>query len=269
MKKIVYEAKNFEESSIRIKEGQFPLPETTVFYIIGLTFTPEKNKSREEIENEGLKSYTGDFRTPFIADSEEVFLHHFFRRDYQKNIDLLHILTLKDVESLKKCEVNENLCSGKSFLSNLFMKKTDCLIFVKEDALKERLYVSLTYTDESDKEKYILDMSKKGWMAYLCESEKNVNNMFEEMNEAIKGSERFYPSFYASNPALWVHEKIDLKDHLSPEEIEELQNDIEYQKELKETEIENKKYRERKEKNESYDTNKAITYQRLTGFKYI
>lgn len=269
MKKITYNLKEvFKENSTVIKDERQPFPQNVIFYIIGLIFEPEKGKTRKQVEEEGLKIYKGELRTPFIADNEYVFLNNFFKRGYHKNIDLLHILTNKEVNNIINLSVKEDLQESKSFFKSLFEKKEDYLIFLKEDNLKERNYVKITYNNKAEKEKYILKMQEKGWLAYFCESDKNVKRMNFEMKEAQKKNEKYFPSFYASNPANWLYEKIDIHKYLSDEDIQELNEDKEYQRENEEIKKINEEYREKNKLNDSHDENEKITYHRLTGFKY-
>lgn len=270
MKKINSSVDDFSKESIVIDEEVRPFPEKTIFYVIGLVFRPLKdNLTRYEIENEGLKKYTGELRSPLIADNEKVFLHNFFKNNHNK-VDLLHILNWQDVKQLKEISETIDVAKKKGLLSSLFsVKQKDCLIFLKEDDLKIRSYKKISYSEESEKEDYILHMLSQGWQAYLCEPESHINKMWEEMNEALNGYEKYYPEFYSSNPALWIQTELSPELHLTPEELKELEEDEDFQAELKEEQEEHRRYVEDKNKNDCFDENPQVTYNRLTGFKYI
>lgn len=271
MKKINISIDEFKEDSVLIREGLTPFPEKAIFYVIGLIFnSSRKNMTRKEIEDKGLKNYVGELRTPVIADSERIFLYDFFKKGYHEDTDLLHILTWQDVKQMKGLVEVKNVIKNKGLIASLLaIKQTACFIFLKEDSLKDRLYTKIMYSNESEKEEYILDMLSKGWQAYLCESEHHVNQMWSEMNKALNGYEKYYPEFYSSNPALWTRKELSHDLHLTPEELKELEEDEGFQAELKEEQEEHRRYIEDKNKKDCFDETPQVTYNRLTGFKYI
>lgn len=270
MKKILFKDSEFSKESIIIKDGIETFSENVIFYIKGLMFEPlTPGITREEIETGMMKKYIGELNTAIIADNEKVFLDNFFAYDDHHVSDILHILTYQEVKEMNlfiKSRKSISLNKNQSFFKNIFTSINDeIIIFLNNKNLKERKTVRIKYKELSEKENYITEGVKSGWEPYFNDKVSNIKNMLEEMNIAKSGNKKYIDDFYYYNKANAIYDKFDEE---TMREIEEQLTD-EDKAEIESWEKESDASEEAANKADSIDEQQDITFNRLTGFKYI
>lgn len=258
MKQIVFNENDYPIESIIITEAKPPFPKSAIYYLIGLLFEAEEGLSREEIEA-GKKQYIGEVKTPVIADNERVVLSGLFMADRHHELDVLHVLSYDDVVKLNEAKIID-VAESKGFIKSLFSANDETVfIFLKEDDLTVREYITLRHSKNEDRDNLIKSQSDKGFLPYFMDSFDNVKLMLKEMQAAVQGG-MYFPDFYFSNPAQSILFR-QKNQHMD----KTLLNDPEFQKEMADI---NADFEER-DAAESFDNRPIDTYNRITGYKYL